>query len=178
MIGFAGTQLEREVYDAISERDAALELVQMQQREIDRTTASIEILTKKSHTQLEVVERQREKLQREKTREREDMMARFASATRQMLQRIDSLEKDVKEAQSEVAKHPSVFGIYDVIAPEPVKHSVSILVAKEKERDTFVEVATNLQKFAELVCRMESDASIDTTQIISDAKSVLKVSCT
>ena len=104
-------------------------------------------------------------------------MARFASATRQMLQRIDSLEKDIKEAQSEVAKHPSVFGIYDVIAPEPVKHSVSILVAKEKERDTFVEVAANFQKFAELVCRMESDKSIDLAQIIQEAKAVLKVTC-
>jgi hypothetical protein len=106
------------------------------------------------------------------------MIGSFASATKQMLDRISTLERDVDQARKEGAEHPSVFGVYDVpTAPPAVIQSVNIFVAKEKERDTFVTAATRLHEFVERICSYDSIDRIDMTSLVQDARSILKV-CT
>ncbi len=125
---------------------------------------------------MQILDHQRESLVFKRHQERETMLKSFANATKQMLQRIDALQRDVAKARQLNAKHPSVLSALDAAGASPtVVQSVNIFVAKEKERDTFVRAATQLHEFVDRISRMSSTDAVDVSTIARDARAVLHV---
>ena len=82
----------------------------------------------------------------------------------------------VNRARVEAAKHPSVLAILeDPAAPPAIVQSVSIFVAKEKERDAFVAAASRLHQFAENISQLEHGGPVNVRLLVAEAKAVLQV---
>ncbi len=135
-----------------------------------------------NHDLEQAVERQHERLDQRT----EDLEARQAqkqahlwrgweSATNQMMKRITTLEKELKENSDH---RPTL--LIDALEAHPtntVVRTMNVLAAKEKERDGFVETTSKMQDFIERLASLECPSgNLQLRLLIQDAQAVLKVS--
>lgn len=170
-------QIEAIIQEALDQRDNALLSLERLQREYDNLDAATYELRSNASAQVEFFDHQRDSMDDLRTRERNKLMDSFANATKQMLQKIDALEKEARDARVESSKQPSMLNSYSnsSLASQQSIPSMNIFVAKEKERDAFVAAATKLHKFIETIVAFDPNQTVDASKLIMDAKLILKV---
>ena len=89
-------EVEHIVGDALDQRDQAIEALRTMQAERNRIDQDLVTIKTRAEAQMEFFEQQRESMESHRESERSQLMNRFANATRQMLQQIDTLGDEVR----------------------------------------------------------------------------------
>ncbi len=101
----------------------------------------------------------------------------WESATRQLLSRVSELEKKLRDTQHSIDIRPSLMEALTASEPDsPVVQTASVLAAKDRERDSMVEVANELRAFVLRVSQLDANANaLELQALVRQAGQVIEV---